>query len=332
MIVGGSIYLRLFGFFRMLKHMKHPFFEQLKDSENILLSGAGGGFDIYSGIPLMMYLLAQGKTVVLGNYSFAVVSASVGRVIGPTGYEITPASRKMDYFPELFLAEWLAQMNLDIPIIGFSKSGVIPLAETYQAVIEEYDIDSIILVDGGTDSLMKGDEAGLGTPVEDMTSIAAVSALKMEQSYLACLGFGIDHFHGVSHYQYLENVSQIIRRGGFLGTHTILKEDTGGKAFLELINYANGRDNQTPSIVANSIADALKGNFGNHHSTHRTSGSELFINPLMSQYWFFTLEAIEREQYYLEMIKNTQEQYETAKIIKQFRSVIQAKKWKDIPL
>ncbi len=38
-------------------------------------------------------------------------------------------------------------------------------------------IDCVILVDGGTDSLMRGDEKQLGTPTEDMTSIAAVSML-----------------------------------------------------------------------------------------------------------------------------------------------------------
>ncbi len=34
-----------------------------------------------------------------------------------------------------------------------------------------------MLVDGGTDILMRGDENGLGTPVEDLTSVAAVTAL-----------------------------------------------------------------------------------------------------------------------------------------------------------
>lgn len=38
-----------------------PFFETLKDSQRILLAGAGGGFDIYSGIPLLLNLLKQGK-------------------------------------------------------------------------------------------------------------------------------------------------------------------------------------------------------------------------------------------------------------------------------
>ena len=35
----------------------------------------------------------------------------------------------------------------------------------------------MVLVDGGTDSLMRGDEVGSGTPEEDTASLAAVNAL-----------------------------------------------------------------------------------------------------------------------------------------------------------
>lgn len=50
--------------------------------------------------------------------------------------------------------------------------------------------------DGGTDSLMRGDESGLGTPTEDMASIAAVNKLKVRTKILMCIGLGIDTFHG----------------------------------------------------------------------------------------------------------------------------------------
>ena len=35
-------------------------------------------------------------------------------------------------------------------------------------LVDELGIDTIILADGGTDSLMCGDEEELGTPTEDM--------------------------------------------------------------------------------------------------------------------------------------------------------------------
>ena len=60
---------------------------------------------------------------------------------------------------------------------GFEKVGVRPMRAAYRALVAATDSDAIVLVDGGTDILMRGDEAGLGTPAEDMTSLAAVARL-----------------------------------------------------------------------------------------------------------------------------------------------------------
>ncbi len=46
---------------------------------------------------------------------------------------------------------------------------------------------------------MRGDEPGLGTPEEDIASIAAVHQLALDAKLLVCLGFGVDTFHGVCH-------------------------------------------------------------------------------------------------------------------------------------
>ena len=55
------------------------------------------------------------------------------------------------------------------------KVGVRPLRAAYQWLVEELRVSAVVLVDGGTDILMRGDEVGLGTPAEDMSSLAAVS-------------------------------------------------------------------------------------------------------------------------------------------------------------
>eukprot|EP01084_Bolivina_argentea_P221111 374581_1 len=48
-----------------------PFWSRIKNSKRILLSGCGGGFDIYQGIPLFFTLQAMGYEVFLANYTFA---------------------------------------------------------------------------------------------------------------------------------------------------------------------------------------------------------------------------------------------------------------------
>lgn len=67
---------------------------------------------------------------------------------------------------------------------------------------------------------MRGDEHGLGTPVEDMTSIAAGHSLDVPRKILVCVGFGIDRYHGVNHSSFLENVSSLIQQNGFWGVNT----------------------------------------------------------------------------------------------------------------
>lgn len=48
-----------------------PFFTELDHARIILLAGAGGGFDIFSGLPLYFGLRDAGKQVHLANLSFS---------------------------------------------------------------------------------------------------------------------------------------------------------------------------------------------------------------------------------------------------------------------
>lgn len=79
------------------------------------------------------------------------------------------------------------------------SAGVRPSRKIYKILAERLKLDAIVLVDGGTDSVMRGDEDGNGSPEEDMTTIAAMKKVPVQTKILACLGFGVDCFHGVRH-------------------------------------------------------------------------------------------------------------------------------------
>lgn len=51
----------------------HPLFDRLASARRILVAGAGGGFDIYAGLPLALSLMHQGKEVQLANLTFSAV-------------------------------------------------------------------------------------------------------------------------------------------------------------------------------------------------------------------------------------------------------------------
>src|SRR5690242_18117539 len=93
------------------------------------------------------------------------------------------------------LARWLHAQGLPDTVYAFDKVGVRPLRAGYEALVRMVRPDAIVLVDGGTDLLMRGDEAGLGTPEEDMTSLAAIAGLTgIPVRIAACIGFGIDAY------------------------------------------------------------------------------------------------------------------------------------------
>ncbi|MEU7934633.1 DUF1152 domain-containing protein [Micromonospora echinofusca] len=192
-----------------------PLFAALEPARTVLIAGAGGGFDVYAAIPLALALRDAGRTVHLANLSFTRLElldldAWAARDVAA----VTPDTAGPDeYFPERALARWLAANGQPSTVYAFPQVGVQPLRDAYRHLVVALGADAVVLVDGGTDILMRGDEAGLGTPVEDMTSLAAVAGLDVPVKLVVCLGFGIDAYHGVNHTQVLENIAALDRDG-----------------------------------------------------------------------------------------------------------------------
>lgn len=199
-----------------------PFFNRLERSNNVLIAGAGGGFDVFAGIPVAQHLLAMGKNVVFANFSFTNLWLCGSERITPTMWRVDENSKEIPYFPEKWLSEWLAAREQSVPIYAFAKSGVRPLSDAYVWLMDHHRIDLILLIDGGTDSVLFGDEPGVGSVVEDAVSIVAAHKAAGEEAILAAIGFGIDHYHGVSHHAFLENAARLMRDGGFLGAFSLL--------------------------------------------------------------------------------------------------------------
>jgi hypothetical protein len=312
-----------------------PLFDELKDSQTILLAGAGGGFDIYAGIPLYFALKKMGKKVVIGNFSFTALHSTTAEVVFPHCFKIKSWDRDKsgrNYFPEKYLKKWFEEQGETVDIYAFERTGVQPLNKVYKYLHKQYNFDAVILVDGGTDSLMFGNEEGLGTPQEDIASMSAAYKTDIQKKYLVCIGFGVDHFHGVSHYHFLENVAILAKEGGFLGTFSALKEMPEVQLYLAAVKYANDQMRGLESIVSNSIMSAIEGEYGNHHSISRTSDSQLWINPLMSMFWCFDLKALMKKNLYYQLIKNTNSLSELNDVLFEFRKTIEIRPKKQLPI
>lgn len=284
-----------------------PLFQELESSENILIAGCGGGFDIYSGIPLMLALLEKGKNITLTNFSFTWLDDTTAKMVMPYCYKINAKDKDQsgrNYFPEKHLCTWLKRQGMDIDVYAFERNSVIPLREAYNYLIDEHSIDTIVVVDGGTDCLMFGDEELLGTPQEDISSLAAVYQSKVANKYLVSVGFGIDHFHGVSHFRFFENIATLSKDGAYLGVFQLTDTMKEAALYADLVAFSNEQMPDKKSIVSNSIISALQNHYGNYHATNRTEGSELWINPLMTIHWCFKLDGVVERLAYYDYIKD----------------------------
>lgn len=298
-------------------------FQLLSSAKAVLVAGCGGGYDFTSGLPLYFALKAQGKQVLLANLSFTSLKRKAPNAKAQYCDKCVKVTYDMEfdkdtydsYFPEFYLSCWFwEKFKVSVPIFTFDReTGVSQLSKAYSKICTEYCVDAIILVDGGTDSLMFGTEVQLGTPVEDQSSIVAVDSVKGVSKYLVAVGFGVDSFHGVSHGLFLENVATLEKEGGYLGCFSIPKDSTEGGLYLE--GYRAISQHMQPSIVCASITDAMLGHFGNHHSTNRTGKSKLFINPLMPIYWTFEIRKLAAKIPYADALLQTSSHLDVSKVI-----------------
>jgi len=284
-----------------------PISPLLARCKNLLIAGMGGGFDIFCGLPIYFELQKQSQNAHLANFSFSeIAELKSGKRLTPTLVGVNADVKDFAiYFPELYLAQWFAEKrDQAVTVWCFEKTGARPLLENYHALLKHLSVDGILLVDGGVDSLMRGDEAQTGTMIEDAISLFAVNELsQIPVRIIACLGFGSERDMACTHV--LENIAALMQADGFLGACSLAPSMEAYKAYEDAVLYVQNKPYQDASVINSSIVSATRGEFGNNHLTEKTKGSRLWISPLMSIYWFFDLLQVARHNLYLSELRDT---------------------------
>jgi hypothetical protein len=312
-----------------------PILDQLTGCRNLLIAGMGGGFDVFCGLPIYFDLRRRGQAVHLASLSF---SPHLGRLKGGIPLAggvvgVTAAHRgTVVYFPELYLSRWFEETRgEEVPIWCFGMTGAQPMLAGYRALVEHLQIDGILLIDGGMDSLIRGDEATLGTTVEDTLTLTVVSDLDdVPVRLIACVGFGAER--EVAHAHILENIAALAEAGGFLGTCSLVREMEAYREYEAAVLHAHGQPCQDPSVINASIVSAVQGRFGDYHVTAKTVGSRLWISPLMAIYWFFDLPAVAERSLFVSQLRFTQNFREIAQVMTEIRRSLPLRPASGIPL
>jgi len=121
---------------------------------------------------------------------------------------------------------------------------------------------------------------------------------------VACIGFGIDAYHGVNHTQVLD-IADLDAAGAYLGAFSVPSRSREAALYRSAVTHAQALTPLRPSIVNGQIAAALDGRHGDIRFTRRTSDTQLFVNPLMAMYFSFDLVGLAKQNLYLERLENT---------------------------
>ncbi len=263
-------------------------------SRNILIAGAGGGWDICGGLPLAYEWRKNGCQVVLANLSSTNES-----------FEFRAALPE-DH-PEGNLSAALGE-----PVYVFGRQGFRPLDRGYRQIIDAHQIDTIVLIDGGVDSLMRGDEEGPGTILQDALSLSVVQQLDVPRKILACVGFGAETEEGVCHYRALENIAALTRDGGFLGACAL----TLGMEAFQYYDVMCRKAFATPGLrshIHTRVIPAVYGEFGRYEMYDDAysmidllSDMPPFVSPLMPLIWFFDVSVVARHNLLISAFRETE--------------------------
>jgi hypothetical protein len=99
-----------------------PLLDQLQRAGRVLIAEAGGGFDIFSGLPLYFALRDAGKATFLANFSFSFLPPG-GERLAPAVLTVTEETLLLvDYFPERHLVTGLPRRARLCPSMLSSES------------------------------------------------------------------------------------------------------------------------------------------------------------------------------------------------------------------
>jgi hypothetical protein len=287
-----------------------PFLRRLADPAigTVLLCGCGGGFDFVHSLVLYPELKRLGKSVVIGSYSFGDPERIRGdaEVVfdegGTLAKRVSAASRPDKYYgPEVHVCSYLDAIDpASAPhhvYAYYARAFSVPLlGQLYAQLCRAHAVDAVVIVDGGSDSLMVGDEEGLGDPIEDAVSVAAVAALDPRLvKVLVSIGLGTDRYNHVSDASSLRAIAEMTKLGGFLGAVSLEPSNPCYCFYRDCLEHIY-RGQGFRSVLAGTIASAVEGWYGRDVVPPLVEGrvrpGELFLWPLMAVLWGFDVNVV----------------------------------------
>lgn len=254
-----------------------------KSARRALVIGIGGGGDIIGCIPTAKFLNFLGVETILGGLSWErkVVDPKVGPRRIDEMVSVKPISKiaalanartRTTYgttFAESIVAEYYDSETVIVDINGGVKKTLRGLNEA----IKKLGIDTVVGIDVGGDSLARGDEKGIRSPLADSIMLCVLRSLKVRTVH-GMIGYGCDGELTLDELH--RNVAEIAAKGGLLGAKGMGSEEA--REVQELVG-------RTYTEASRMVAEAAKGGWGER--TIRAGSRKLFLTPLATVTFYF---------------------------------------------
>lgn len=278
-------------------------------NKTIMISGCGGGYDIFGGLPLYFKMTSTAKKIILVNFSFTdqqtcdvltehkmatKLDHYLYRMIGYEHHDGVSST----FCPEARLATCL---NHPVYAILIHENPTLSdLARCYDNILkEEGPIDTIYLVDGGCDVLLRGNERALATPVEDMMHLKIIRGLQIPEKFVMAVGVDVDIADGVDPADLDERLRRLepikIHEWCWNLTDPLISKYRDIVLKCQPIN----------SIVQSLIIASLEGHTGNFvpgHLKNRIRKSKITLSPRLCTAFIYPLDRIADDVLYLDLL------------------------------
>ena len=310
----------------------------LPAQSNILVAGAGGGFDVVCALPVVFALRKLGHNVELANFSFTHLTKLTGALRPMENlYGVNHATtiKENDYCPEIQLSKWWkGKFNEEKIVWCYSGVGVKPLAEIFNNLKDRLRLDAILILDGGVDGLFYGNEYNTGTPSMDAVSVIAGSLVQDCKRFYGFTAFGTEGSNQeVRHSDALLRISELIQRRAFLGVSAPSPASEIASDYVSCLDYIHASmEARKHSIMAGSIKSAMQGAFGMQAINAKTQTSPVWISALTLLYWFFDLDTVASSKPIYHNVLETQSVMEVADAFELVREKQGVMERSDIPI
>ena len=281
--------------------------KKLDSAKSILIVGAGGDQNILCGIPLYYTFLKQGKNVHLANlthtdlkniHQHADPIVLEPNVLGANSIIKLPSQNYVEGYLSQFFKETL---NQDKIVWMLNKTNVQDLKKAFEKLIAHLEVDAIVLVDGGIDSIMTGNEGReiLTKNFVDTTLILAVIQ-QMEEIQNNC--FFVCLNENLIDQMVINNIlSNISVQGGFFGGSYMVNYMSSYKLMKSAYSYLKNSNN-----VSDKLEYLIKLTDLDYEEGELKNGliQFLFFNPIALAYNNIIIHKIQDNISYYDIVQN----------------------------